>query len=68
VNKLGIKDLLRETQQTNPSEPLFDLQLSKTERTDSPKAGCVESHEWNLALARGKKNLQVCQVSFIPLA
>lgn len=64
ISKLGIKDLLREAQQTSfiPSDPLFDIQVSKTENTDSPKAGCVESHEWNLALARGRKNLQVHQV------
>jgi hypothetical protein len=62
VGKLGIKDLLRETQHTCLTpDPLFDIQVS---RTDSPKAGCVESHEWNLALARGKKNLQVFKFHF----
>ena len=64
ISKLGIKDLLREMQSTSlvPSDPLSDLQSSTKDNTDSPKAGCVESHEWNLNLARGKKNLQVCNI------
>jgi hypothetical protein len=66
TTKLGIKDLLREMQHTSfsPSDPLTEIQSQNKDRSNPPKAGIVESQEWNLALARGKKNLQVIVTIF----
>jgi hypothetical protein len=61
ITKLGIKDLLREMQHTSftPSDPLSEIHSQHKDRANPPKAGLVESQELNLALAKGKKNLQV---------
>jgi hypothetical protein len=66
ITKLGIKDLLREMQHTSftPSDPLTEIQSQNKDRANPPKAGLVESQEWNLALAKGKKNLQVIVTIF----
>jgi hypothetical protein len=61
LTKMSIKDLLREMQHSNSpfADPINDLQTATKNSTDSPKAGSVESHEWNLAVARGRHNAQV---------
>ena len=67
-NKLGIKDLLREMQHsfTPLDSPPQELQSSMKDRAGQPNAGLVESQEWNLLMARGKKNVQVTSGLFPP--